>query len=195
MSIAYKKCPKCNSSNTLPIRYGEPPYEAYLKNEEEEQYYIGGCTVALDENGKNMFEYHCKDCDYEYNKDKVIDAVYSKIEKIKGYVGGYFQGYQYFKINLSSGEVFYSKEYEDRLDLVKTLNKSQIKKLNQELKATNILNWKRKYIDKDVMDGTQWSLTIDVNGRKREKIGSNMYPKEWKLYCKIISRVLKEDFS
>lgn len=194
MSITYKKCPKCNSSNTLIIKYGEPSYEAYLKNEEEEKYYLGGCCVAVDKNGKNMFEYHCKDCDYEYNKDTVIDATYSKIENINGYVGGYFQGHQYFEINLLSGDVFYSKEYEDKLNLVKTLNKNQIKKLSQDLKATNILNWKREYIDKDIMDGTQWSLKINVNARKREKTGCNMYPKEWELYCKIISRILKEDF-
>ena len=90
--------------------------------------------------------------------------------------------------------MFYSKEGEDRLDLVKILNKNQINKLNEDLKKVNILTWKRKYIDQYILDGTQWSLTIDVNGRKREKIGSNMYPKEWKLYCKIISNLLRKDF-
>ena len=193
MAITYSKCPKCNSSNIAPIRYGEPSYETYLKNEKE-KYFWCGCIVAVDENGKNMFEYHCKDCGYEYNKDNVIDEIYSKIINVKGCVGGYFQGHQYFEINLLSGEVFYSKEYKDRLNLMKTLNKKQIGKLLQNLKTVNILNWNRNYIDKNIMDGTQWSLTIDVNGRKREKIGSNMYPKEWKLYCKIISCLVRKDF-
>lgn len=193
MSITYRKCPKCNSSNIVPIIYGEPTYETYLKSEEE-KYTLAGCIIAVDENGKRMYQYHCKDCGYEYNKYNVIDNVYSKIKNIKGYLGGYFQGHQYFEINLLSGEVFYSKEGEDRLDLVKILNKNQINKLNEDLKKVNILTWKRKYIDQYILDGTQWSLTIDVNGIKREKIGSNMYPKEWKLYCKIISNLLRKDF-
>ena len=160
----------------------------------KEKCYFGGCIIAVDKNGKNMFEFHCNDCGYEYNKDNVRNLIYSKITNIKGDVGGYFQGHQYFEINLLSGEVFYSKEDEDRLDLVKTLNKNQICKLLQDLKAANILNWNRNYMDRHVMDGTQWSIKIDVNGRKRNKIGSNMYPKEWKMYCKIISCLFRKDF-
>lgn len=195
MSITYKKCPKCNSTNIVPIAYGEPTYETQIKSEEG-KCVLGGCFIAVDENGKWIIdEYHCKDCGYEYNKSNVIDVIYSKIASIKGYVGGYNQGHQYFEINLLTGEVFYNKEFNGDFDLIKILNKKQIHKLLRDLKAINILDWKRKYIDKDILDGTQWSITIDVDGRKREKIGCNMYPKEWKLYCKIISRVLKENFS
>lgn len=163
---------------------------------EEGKCVLGGCLIAVDEKGKNiMDQYHCTDCGYEFNKSKVIDAIYSKIRNIKGYTGGFFGGYKYFEINLLTGEVFYSKKFSGELDLIKMLNKKPIHKLLQDLKAINILTWKKKYIDEHILDGTQWNVTIDVDGRKREKIGCNMYPKEWKLYCKIISRVLKNDFS
>lgn len=195
MAITCKKCPKCNGANIIPIEYGDPAYETIMKSEEG-KCILGGCLIAVDENGKNiMDQYHCTDCGYEYNKSKVIDAVYSKIESINGYVGGYHQGHQYFEINILTGEVFYSNNFSGELDLIKMLNKKQIHKLTQDLKAINILNWKRKYIDQYILDGTQWSITIDVDGKKREKIGCNMYPKEWKLYCKIISRVLKVNYS
>ena len=85
-----------------------------------------------------MDQYHCIDCGYEYNKSKVIDVIYSKIASIKGYVGGYSQGHQYFEINLLTGEVFYSKEFNGELDLIKRLNENQIDKLLKDLKAVNI---------------------------------------------------------
>jgi hypothetical protein len=195
MSITYKKCPKCNGANIVPIAYGEPTYETCLESEEG-KCVLGGCLIEVDEDGKNiMDQYHCIDCGYEYNKSKVIDVIYSKIASIKGYVGGYSQGHQYFEINLLTGEVFYSKEFNGELDFIKMLNENQIDKLLKDLKAINILTWKKKYIDQDILDGTQWNVTIDVDGRKREKIGCNIYPKEWNLYCKIISKILKEDFS
>ncbi|WP_279381368.1 hypothetical protein [Clostridium botulinum] len=33
MSMTYKKCPKCNSTNIVPIIYGITIYEAYLESE------------------------------------------------------------------------------------------------------------------------------------------------------------------
>lgn len=68
MAKKYKKCPKCNSENIVPIRYGEPSYETYLESEKGE-FILGGCCIFVDENGVPEYEYHCKDCGHEYNRN------------------------------------------------------------------------------------------------------------------------------
>jgi hypothetical protein len=41
--------------------------------------------------------------------------------------------------------------------------------------------WKKKYVDPYVLDGTQWSLKIKMRGkRKRTYEGSNDYPPYWR---------------
>lgn len=41
--------------------------------------------------------------------------------------------------------------------------------LLKDLKAINILTWKKKYINQGILYGTQWNVTIDVDGRKKRK--------------------------
>lgn len=194
MSIIYKKCPKCNSNNVVSIVYGEPSYELYL-NSEKEKVFLGGCCISMVD-GFPEYEYHCKDCGFEYNRNDVINNIYSNIRSIKGYVGGFFEGHKHFEIDFVTGKVFYNNSLdEEENKLIKEANTIELRKLTERLKKIKILNWKKYYDDKGILDGTQWSVAIDVNGRIREKHGSNMFPKEWKRYCKIISHFIDKDFS
>ncbi|GAB6174529.1 hypothetical protein JCM15765_40070 [Paradesulfitobacterium aromaticivorans] len=44
-----------------------------------------------------------------------------------------------------------------------------------------ITDWKQRYVDKNILDGTQWELTIEFEkGNKLRKYGSNGYPPHWK---------------
>jgi predicted RNA-binding Zn-ribbon protein involved in translation (DUF1610 family) len=64
MNIRKKKtknvCPKCGSSNVIPIIYGLPSYEAFLESKEG-KIKLGGCIVS-DDNPN----WHCKDCGHEW---------------------------------------------------------------------------------------------------------------------------------
>ena len=43
--------------------------------------------------------------------------------------------------------------------------------------AIDVWNWKKEYHTDDVLDGTQWELTIKREGRRKRRIfGSNAYP-------------------
>ena len=45
------------------------------------------------------------------------------------------------------------------------------------LEEIHIGKWKREYVDIDVLDGTQWDLTIEyTDGSKLDFYGSNDYP-------------------
>lgn len=190
MSIIYKQCPRCNSKDVLTIRYGEPGY--VYPSSKYKEYYEGGCCIPSDENGETLFEYHCKSCGLEYNKAEAAALNYGKITSISGHVGGYLQGYKNYQINLITGEVFYSNESEDKLKLVKKLNKLKTLELICDLKSSNILTWRRTYINKYILEGIQWGIIIDIAGSKRVRIGSNKYPKEWDFYCNVISCLVRD---
>ena len=46
-----------------------------------------------------------------------------------------------------------------------------------EVDALKVWSWKKDYNNDDVLDGTQWELTIKREGRRKRRIfGSNAYP-------------------
>ena len=62
------------------------------------------------------------------------------------------------------------------------------------LKMINLLNWKAKYIELGVCDGTQWSVEILTAGRTIRKHGNNKFPEEWNSFCGIIKRITRKEF-
>lgn len=59
----------------------------------------------------------------------------------------------------------------------------------------NLLDWKAKYLEPDICDGTQWSINIEAGEKIIHKYGSNKYPKEWKLFCNLIEAITGRSFS
>ena len=48
----------------------------------------------------------------------------------------------------------------------------------EKVDKLKVWNWKKDYHNDDVLDGTQWELTIKREGRRKRRIfGSNAYPK------------------
>ncbi|MFR2886615.1 MAG: hypothetical protein ACLTDM_00285 [Clostridium butyricum] len=195
MAIIYRKYPKCNSRNVIPIVYGMPTYEGFLKAERKE-ILLGGCCLQTDTNGRIVGgEYYCKDCKNRYDREDVINEEYSKIQGIKGCIGGYFGGYKTFEIDFINKKVYFGTSvYEVDKKLIKKIYDKDIREFIEKLKQVNLLNWKKKYINNDILDGTQWNIIINVNGRKRDNYGSNSYPKEWEMFCELISRFIGRKF-
>lgn len=61
-----------------------------------------------------------------------------------------------------------------------------VQKLTEML---NLLNWKSKYIETDICDGTQWSVEVVRSGRNIRKYGDNKFPDGWDDFCKTVSRL------
>ncbi|MCR4638481.1 MAG: hypothetical protein K5677_04550 [Ruminococcus sp.] len=52
--------------------------------------------------------------------------------------------------------------------------------------------WKKDYVNNDILDGTQWSLDINLtNNRKRSYNGSNDYPPYWNELLKVFRQFAK----
>ena len=190
MAINYKQCLKCGSKNTINILYGMPTQEASQKAEAGE-IKLGGCCLIV-----GGPEYFCKDCDHEWNREEALVAAYDKIKGLKVAVGGFFNGYNNVDVNLSTLQVSWSHSlYGEEETTQKSLSPATAEKFIEELKMVNLLNWKAKYIDPLVLDGTHWSVEIIRNGRNINKYGDNKFPDEWDNFCNLISRMIGKEFS
>ena len=184
MAIIYKQCPKCGLKNSIRIVYGMPTHKTFLEGEVG-KIKLGGCE--LDD---NYPEYHCKDCGCEWNRKQAIDEAYRKIKIIKASVGGYYQGNYEVTADLIKLEVTWDFRLGGE---EKSMDSLMYKNFIELLKATNILNWKSKYIDPDVCDGTQWNLVITTDKKKIKKYGSNEFPKQWDNFCAMVKAIRDEN--
>ena len=100
------------------------------------------------------------------------------ISKISFTIGGYFDGYETRTVLLDGEKlrmtITHSLHSEVR-EIALSLTKMEF--LNR-LRELHIESWKSKYIDPDILDGTQWELEINFSdGYKPVNIaGSNAYP-------------------
>ena len=44
--------------------------------------------------------------------------------------------------------------------------------------TVKVWNWRKRYVDLDVLDGTSWEVIIEYDGRLIKSSGSNGYPGE-----------------
>ena len=189
VAINYKKCPKCSSLNSIKILYGMPTDEIFLMSEER-RIKLGGCCIT----GSDP-EYYCKDCENEWGKQDAIKHVYNQIKGIKASVGGYLGGHYGVEIDFVGRSLTWSTPLSSiENNYEKTIRQSSINRFIEEIKAINLLNWKSKYIEPNVCDGTQWSVEIIRNGRNIKIYGSNKFPDEWDEFCETISRLTGNEF-
>lgn len=189
MAINYRKCPQCGFSNTIRIVYGYPSSEMFeLQNEGKVM--LGGCCLS-----EHSPQYHCKDCGNQWNREDSIEHEYNKIRGIRAHSGGYWGGYYDVEIDFKSRRLKWShkgsghnEEYE------KVIRQSSLDKLKEGLKFVHILNWRSKYLDLDVCDGTQWGVELLRDGRTIKKYGDNMFPDEWEEFCRLIERISGNSF-
>jgi len=189
MAMNYKKCPRCGSRNAIKIIYGLPHYEMFLK-EERGEIKLGGCCFS-----DFSPEYYCKDCEHEWNKKESIDNAYGKIKGIKISVGGFFSGYSEVDIDFESRKLKWNhRGARNEEHFEKTVRKSSIYRLIEGMKKARLLNWKSKYIEPGVCDGTQWEVEIIEEGRILKKYGDNKFPKKWDEFCKVLKRISGKNF-
>jgi hypothetical protein len=57
----------------------------------------------------------------------------------------------------------------------------------QKLTDLHVWEWKKRYDNPHVLDGTQWELKFEANGRKKKFSGSNEYPKSFDKFLEAVS--------
>lgn len=188
MAVSYKQCPKCGSKNSLEIIHGIRPS---LQEAEAGKVKLGGYSII--EGGPEHF---CEDCNNEWNQEQAIDSAYSKIIAIKASVGGYFGGYYNVEIELNNLKTTWThgghgKEEET---IHKKIRAATATRFIEQMKMVDLLNWKSKYIEPGVCDGTQWGVEIVTDVRTISKYGDNKFPDEWDMFCKSVSSLTGRKF-
>jgi hypothetical protein len=121
---------------------------------------------------------------------------YLNIKRIIASVGGYFGSSYTYEVELVSGNITYEAREDgvSEADLILQMDIEGIYAFREVLSKCRILDWKKEYIDPDTIDGTQWSLDIELEDRSIHINGSNAYPKEWKRFCKVIQVLTGKPF-
>jgi hypothetical protein len=101
-----------------------------------------------------------------------VDAFYLTVQSWKGMT---------FSVNVIGDEVLYRCAlYGDEAFTRSTAfsaKQSDVRQLFGSLTKLGVVNWKPKYIS-SMRDGEDWYLMFEVDGTRREFVGSNAQPKE-----------------
>ena len=152
------KCPRCGSTNTSPLRGGE--------------------------------RFRCNDCGRSigslprFNTKSGVADYREAVNEVHFTVGGYDTGYpevwmrktaQGIELSVRPGhaqaDCFLQREMsaDEWVAVVDTL-----------FCKLYLHEWKKRFIDPDIMDGEQWDLVLELEGgRRRTYSGSNAYPPYW----------------
>ncbi|MBQ1173269.1 MAG: hypothetical protein IIX48_11820 [Lachnospiraceae bacterium] len=148
----------------------EPSLEVQLKCTRE---YLERAKVALVEAGGEYVPNQAEQRVIDF--DNNIEF----ISKIRFDIGGFFNGNQIFTYSISGDKVTWDRGGFSFVDFKLPEYTPQTKKeLLDAFREFHIGEWKHKYVDPYVLDGTQWGLEIEYsNGRKTAKYyGSNAFP-------------------
>lgn len=162
-----------------------PSYEGFLEAKEG-KVKLGGCCISL-----TSPQYYCKECTREWSRDEDINMEYQKIIGLAADIGSFSTGMYKIELNFSTRELSWRHFGEEK---VKIIQMRKMDNFKENLKNLELLNWKRKYVEPDILDGTQWSVEIIRKGRNINKYGSNKFPENWEEFCKEMSKISGEKF-
>ena len=203
------KCPHCGGRNTARYIYGYPAFTDKMeKMLDAGKWVLGGCCIySVEVDGEHVNTVparHCNDCKKDFGTEPLlIDKKTGTAEDfgdivtgIKFSVGGYFGGYTDVTItkNEKGARVKVQKMLEpDEHPVDRQITPSKWRNtLNRLYGQMYLHEWKKRYVDPHVLDGTQWELTITLaGGRKRSYYGSNDYPPYWTELKKIFREYTK----
>lgn len=103
----------------------------------------------------------------------------NNIQKLRFLIGGFFSRHSEFIItnNHAVLDSYGGGINSGKYLIEKVIENPDMEKLIEVLNYIGLSDWKDKYDNEYVIDGTQWELEIDFNNGHSKKIyGSNSYP-------------------
>ena len=184
--MTMKKCPKCGSREVAPILYGMPAFDEELERQlDNQELYLGGCKVSEVDP-----QYHCFGCGKDVGTPPTLisrrgaEDYREIVTAIRFNDGGYFGGYEEVLIKKTTSGIIsdYTPSFQrEAMPVRRELTEKEWAKLLDRLFCKLYVHeWKKQYVDPDILDGEQWELEIRLTGRRvRNYYGSNDYPPYW----------------
>lgn len=203
------KCPFCGSKNTARIIYGYPLLNESMQQKlDHGKISLGGCCVSsIPVNGKPVRtdpSRICNTCKKRFGtppliiaKDKKSAEDYRDVTtSIRFSVGGFLSGWTEVTITRNEDGAFVKvEEYPLKKEWPgeKQISMTKWNRILNALYSQAYLHeWKKRFEDPYVLDGTQWELKIKLTGnRVRNYYGSNDYPPYWKELTRIFREYSK----
>lgn len=206
-----KKCPFCGSRNTAKYIYGLPALDEKMEKKlANGEWRLGGCMIfTVDVNGENvqcMPTMHCNECGKDFGEPPILFS--KKLGEGKGEdyrdivtsicfsISDFSQGnMDVTVIRNADGAVVkavcFPSDLEEQEN--KQITVKDWKKLVNALYSQIYLHeWKKRYVNPEILDGVQWELQIRLTGkRQRSYYGSNEYPPYWKELKAIFQKYAK----
>lgn len=202
------KCPYCGSVNTARYIYGHPLFDGKAKKKiADGKWAHSGCCIAADEiNGKSadiMPARICNDCRKKFASAPILmtpgkntaEDYRDIVTAIRFSVGGFLEGTAEVKIrrNRNCALVTVNRFPGEEETEEKQITRGEWQEIVNTLYGRFYLHeWKKEYVDSQVMDGTQWELDIYLSGRRvRQYYGINDYPPYWPELMKMFQKYAK----
>lgn len=180
-------CPRCGSKKTSKILYGIPAMDDRLQEQlDKGEVVLGECCITGCDH-----VYHCNKC----KKDFGAPTTELEADAISFYfkIGGFF-GDNYLimiiksedgaAVNYYAGEGYLPEEIIPKEELSSDEWQAFIHKIFH----CYIADWKKRYVDQHVVDGTQWELEVSFVDSKPIKVyGNNKYPVHWGKFIKTVN--------
>jgi len=138
----------------------------------------------------------------------------SKIIELEFEIGGFHQGHE--DLILASNKIsVIQSEYQETL-VTHNPSAEEWKEFSQSLEQLKVWDWKESYYDRDILDGTQWSLLVRttrflmVPDYKRRRFatsddkpipyseikcgGSNAFPPNFSKFITSINKLINQDY-
>lgn len=203
------RCPYCGSTDTARYIYGYPLFtEEMQKKLEEKKWILGGCLINVAEvSGREisvMPERSCNSCGKDFGRPPVLidrkkgtaEDCRDIVQSVRLSIGGFFTGHTEAAIRKNeNGALVSTMKYPGDPELSKDVQitpetwKNIIDALYTK---AHLHEWKKRYEDPSVPDGTQWELELRLTGnRVRRYYGSNAYPPYWPEVKKIFRQFVR----
>lgn len=192
------KCPKCGGKSIAKYLYGLPHFNDKLEKELElGKIVLGGCMVT-DFDPK----YKCNDCKKDFGfpakrlyKNKFVDFI-NDTYYVEFSIGGFFGGYNRTIIQRANDKIIITSTHFMDEETKEISEKDFADILTVLYEKAYILEWKTKYVNEDILDGTQWELKTKVKDvRARNIYGSNDFPPNFKIVEKVFEKYYLPTFS
>ncbi len=190
------KCPHCRSNDTARYIYGYPALSEEMQRKLDQGKWVLGecCTSSVEINDgqvTTMPSRHCNKCKKDFGTAPILltskrdraEDYRDIVTSIKFSVGGYFQGHTEVTITKNyRGAIVKVKKFPPILEISKKqITPAKWRTIVNTLYGRLFLHeWKKEFVNPNVLDGTQWHLDINLtNGKTHHYYGSNDYPPYW----------------